>query len=87
MTPQTDGEWVSRQARGTEHLLWMLGQTSTPDFWSSGCVMFYLETGRQEFPWKDSARKQGHCSVGWKTTKIKKDGKQSKQEENTTWGY
>lgn len=78
----TDRRWRSAaQARGTEHLFWMLGQTSTRDFRSSGCAMFYLKTGRQQFPWKELARERGHRSVGWKTTLYRPAGGERKKEK------
>lgn len=74
------------QARDTEHLFWMLGQTSTRDFWNSECVMFYSKIGRQQFPWKELARKRRHCSVSWKTTlcqPAREEGKKEKRDQDT----
>lgn len=64
-------------------------------------MMFYSKTGGQQFPWKELARKQGQCSVNWKTTlrqpageerikktsdpNTKRDVKQIKNELKSGW--
>lgn len=58
-----------------------LGKLQLVTFKAVGCAMFYLTTGRQQFPWKELAQKRGHCSVGWKTTLCQPAGEERKKDE------
>lgn len=81
LKPQwTVGEGVQCRPWVLNSYSWCLGKLQLVTLRAAGCAVFYLMTGRQQFPWKELARKQGQWAVGWKTALCRPAGEERKKE-------